>query len=192
MLKWAVARRYAQREYQFYNYNGKKFLRRLNASDINTPRLSVEDGKIAKYDGQTINSLSISQVDDLATSATKNATSTQGIMLGKFDRDLNKVSYNRLAKADNYVYFEMDNWDGIYKLTNESRNEMWKINEQVIKNQFNTNKPFYFSHNPNDIEIVDVTSFYYQEIELIKQLVQQKYNKIATFNPSNQYWKLEW
>ena len=34
--------------------------------------------------------------------------------------------------------------------------------------------------------------FYEQEIELIKQLVQQKYGATAKFNPSNQYWKLEW
>ena len=63
---------------------------------------------------------------------------------------------------------------------------------EVIKNQFNANKLFYFSHNPNDINIVGVGSFYEQEIDLIKQLVQQKFGKIAKFNPSNQYWKLEW
>lgn len=178
--------------YQFYNYNGRRFLRRLNASDVNTPRLTITNGKIVKYDGQTVSSLSISQINDLAISSTKNQNSTKGIMLGKFDPDLSKVSYNRVAEADNYVYFEMDNWDGIYKLTNESKSEMWKINEKVINNQFNINKPFYFTHNPNDINIVGVGSFYEQEIELLKQLVQQKYNKTAKFNPSGQYWKLEW
>ena len=75
---------------------------------------------------------------------------------------------------------------------NESRKEMWKINEKVVRNQFNANKPIYFSHNPNDINIVGAGSFYEQEIELLKQLVQQKYGKTAKFNPSNQYWKLEW
>lgn len=88
--------------------------------------------------------------------------------------------------------FEMDNWDEIYKLVNESRDEMWQINEQFIKNQFNSNKTFYFSHNPNDINIVGVGSFYEHEIELLIQLVEVKYNKSATFVQSNQYWKLEW
>lgn len=31
-----------------------------------------------------------------------------------------------------------------------------------------------------------------KEIELLKQLVQEKYGRTANFNPLNQYWKLEW
>jgi hypothetical protein len=176
--------------YQFYNYNGNKFLKRVNTADINTPRLTVINRKVIKYDGQTISNLSIIQVNDIATNATRNANATK-VMLGKYNSDLNQVSYNRAA-GNNYTFFEMDNWDGVFKLVNESKDEMWKINEQVIKNQFNANKPIYFSHNPNDINIIGAGSFYEQEIELLKQLVQQKYGKKAQFNPSNQYWKLEW
>lgn len=113
-------------------------------------------------------------------------------MLGKYDPDLSRISYNRVAKENGYSYFEMDNWDGIYKLVNKSKEEMWKINEKVIKNQFDLNKPFYFTHNPNDINVVGAGSFYEKEIDLIKQLVQQKYGKTARFNRSNNYWKLEW
>ncbi|MFN6944820.1 MAG: hypothetical protein ACK4ND_07710 [Cytophagaceae bacterium] len=178
--------------YQFYHYNGKKFLRRINSSDLNTPRLTVINGKIIKYDGQTILNLSSNQVNDLAISSTKNSNSSKGIMLGKYDEDLSNVSYNRVAKDEGYIYFEMDNWDEVYKLVNESKDEMWKINEQVIKNQFNLNKPFYFSHNPNDINIVVAGSFYEQEIELLKQLIQQNHGEKAKFIPFNQYWKLEW
>ena len=69
-------------------------------------------------------------------------------------------------------------------------------NNKFIRNQFEANKPFYFSHNPNDIEIVVQGSFYEQEIELLRQLVKQKYNKIADFKEitinNNKYWKLEW
>lgn len=177
--------------YQFYNYNGKKFLRRIDASDINNPRLTVKEGNIVKYDGETITKLSTSQINDLAISATKNPTSSKGMMLGKYDSDLTKVSYNRSAGKE-FTYFEMDNWDGIFKLVDESRDEMWKINEYLIKIQFNANKRFYFSHNPNDINIIGVGSFYEQEIELLKHLVSQKYNKTAKFIASNQYWELAW
>jgi len=74
--------------------------------------------------------------------------STKGVMLGKYDDNLSKVSYNRVAKDGEYTYFEMDNWDEIYKLVNESDDEMWKINKQFIDNQKALNKEFYFSQEP--------------------------------------------
>ncbi len=176
--------------YQFYNYNGKKFLRRLDASDVNTPRLAVKHGKVVKYDGQTVTNLSSTQVDNLVSSATINPTAEK-VMLGKFDKDLSKVSYNRAAGKE-YVFYELDNWDDIFKLVDESRAEMWKINEKLIKDQFESGKPFYFSHNPNDIDIVGEGSFYELEIDLLKQLINNKYKKTAKFNFYDKYWKLEW
>lgn len=61
------------------------------------------------------------------------------VMLGKFKPNLSEVSYNRVA-GTNYTFFEMDNWGDIYGLVNESRNEIWKINEKFIRNQFDANK----------------------------------------------------
>lgn len=178
--------------YQFYKYNGIKFLRRTNASNVNTPRLGVKENKIVKYDGQTITNFSNKQVNDLALSSTRIPPSSKGFMLGKYDQDLSKISYNRVAESDNYTYFEMENYDEIYKLVNESRDEMWRINEKIIKDQFNSNGPFFFSHNPTDINVVGAGSFYDQEIELLKRLVLEKHGKTAKFIKSNQYWKLEW
>jgi len=176
--------------YQFYNYNGKRFLRRLDASNVDTPRLTIKNGKIQKYDGKTIVHLSENQINDLAINATKNAN-TDKVMLGKYNRNLNEVSYNRAA-GTSFTYFEMDNWDEVYKLVNESDDELWKINQRFIRNQFDLQKPFYFSHDPNNIIIVGYSSFYKREIDLLKQLVKNKFGKTAKFTPSNKYWKLEW
>ncbi len=176
--------------YKFYTRFGNKWLRRVDASNANTPRLTVKEGKIVKYDGQTIASLANAQISNLALSATKNKNAVK-TMLGKHNKDINQVSYNREAGAT-HSFFEMDNWDDIFKLVNESKSEIWKVNERFIKNQFEANNPFYFSHNPNDIKVVEKGSFYQQELLLIKELVQQKYNKTAKFNETGKYWKLEW
>jgi len=55
-----------------------------------------------------------------------------------------------------------------------------------------TNKPFYFSHNPNNPQVYKIGSSLESEINLLKQLVKQKYNKEAFFIPEGKYWKLSW
>ena len=72
-------------------------------------------------------------------------------------------------------------------MINESDLEIWKINEKFIQNQFDLGKTFYFSHDP-----IQATGFYQQEIDFLKQIINQKYNKPATFIRDNQYWKLVW
>lgn len=176
--------------YLFYTRFGNKWLRRIHASNSDTPRLTVKEGKIIKYDGQTIASLSNTQVSDLTINATKNINSNK-VMLGRFKKDINQISYNREA-GTTHTFFEMDNWDEVYKLVDESRDEIWRVNEKFIKNQFDANKPFFFSHDPNDINIVEKGSYYEKEIKLLKDLVAEKYGKTAKFIQINQYWKLEW
>ncbi len=123
-------------------------------------------------------------------SASKNANKDQ-VMLGKFNKELSQISYNRAAGND-YTFFELDNWGDVFVQTNESRDEMWKINEKFINDNFKSGKSFYFSHNPNDINVVVKGSFYDDEINLLKELVFNKYGKEAKFNLINQNWKLEW
>jgi hypothetical protein len=132
------------------------------------------------------------QIDDYVRNATKNADKDK-VMLGKYDKINKDASYNEIAKSKRYTYFDLeDEWGNMSKIVNNDLDEMWRINEKFIQNQFNVNKSFYFSHNPNDINIVKIGSFYEQEVKLLKQLVQQRYNKVAKFNKVNNYWKLEW
>ncbi len=80
----------------------------------------------------------------------------------------------------------------IFKLVDESRSEMWKINEKFIRNQCEVSKTFYFSHDPNNINIIIAGSYYDMEIEFIRNFVKEKYGKSAKFVRYDQYWKLEW
>ncbi|QCX40669.1 hypothetical protein FF125_20310 [Aureibaculum algae] len=164
--------------YQFYSRYGNKWVRRIDASNVNTPRLTVKEGKITQYSGQTISSFSSSQITDLALDATNNIASGK-IMLGKFDQG--GVSYIKEADTD-FVYFYMDNWDDIYKLVNESNEEMWKINAKFIQNQFDANKTFYFSHDPSL-----ANGAFKQEVDYILDILKAK-----EFVKEGKYWKVIW
>ena len=164
--------------YQFYKRYGKTWIRRKNTKDSNTPQLTVKEGNIIEFKGGTIESLNSSQINNLNIDATKNILKKK-VMFGKFDQD--NISYITEA-SDEFTYFHMENWEDIYKLVNESNEEIWKINEKFILEQFNAKKEFYFSHNPSE-----ATNFYGQEVEYIKQVL-----KVKGFNKVGNYWKAIW
>ena len=103
----------------------------------------------------------------------------QELMLGKFDQG--GVSYITEA-GTSYRFFYMDNWDEIYKLVNESSEEMWKVNAKFIQNQFDANKPFYFSHDPTK-----ATGAFKQEVDYIDDILKAK-----GFVKEGKYWKVIW
>ena len=125
----------------------------------------------------------------MVKSATQNPTEKKGVMLGRFDYE--DVSYVTEAKNGDYTYYSLYNYDDIFKLVNESESEMFRINEKFIKEQFENGNSFYFSHDPNNKKIIE-GKVLEQEIELLKQIVKQKYNKTAKFDPAGKYWKLQW
>jgi hypothetical protein len=164
--------------YQFYHRYGRKWIRREKANDLNSPQLTVKDGSIIEYTGETIKSLNSSQIDNLTIDATKNILKKR-VIFGKFDQD--GISYITEA-GDDFTYYHMENWEDIYKLVNESNEEMWKINERFIIEQFSAKKEFYFSHDPSE-----ATNFYRQEVDYIKQVL-----KVKDFDKVGNYWKAIW
>ena len=70
----------------------------------------------------------------------------------------------------------------------ENFEQMFRINEQFIRNQFSPGKNFYFSHDPLQPEGLS----YPKEINLIKQLVKITYGKEPSFIKEGILWKLTW
>ena len=73
-------------------------------------------------------------------------------------------------------------------MVNNNDDEIWRINQRFIQEQKNQNKDFYFSHNP---EKATGTSFH-REVELLRKLILEKYNRPAKFDKIGNYWKLSW
>ena len=172
--------------YQFYHHNGKKYIRRLNASDIETPQLTVREGKIVRYDGKTITAFTTEQIASIVKSATKNPNCNK-VMLGRYNHNLNEVSYNRAAGQE-YTFYELDNWDELKDLVDGNDTEMWRLNKKFIEEQFSRGKIFYFSHNP----INPKGDSFPKEIQLLKDLVLKKYNKATIFIKDGELWRLSW
>ena len=99
--------------------------------------------------------------------------------------DLSQVSYNRAAGKE-YVFYELESWDEIYKLVNESDAEMLRINKRFIDNQFEANNAFYFSHNP-----LEADGFFRDENIYITEVVKNKGQTISFIKEGN-YWKAIW
>lgn len=76
----------------------------------------------------------------------------------------------------------------MYSLVDENFEQIFRINEQFIRNQFSSGKSFYFSHNPLQPEGLS----YPKEINLIKQLVKFTYGKEPLFIKEKTLWKLIW
>ncbi len=128
------------------------------------PQLTVKDGVIVRYDGKTIKEFTKEQIDAIVAEATKNPHSNK-VMLGRYNRVLSEISYDREAGKE-YSYYELDNWDDLYSLVGEDFEQMFKLNEQFIEKQFSLGKQFFFSHNPNNPQGMS----YPLEIELLKKL----------------------
>lgn len=172
--------------YSFFTHNGKKFIRRIDAKNPETPQLTVKDGIIVRYDGKTIKEFTKEQIETIVFEATKNPEAKK-VMLGKYSPKLNEISYDRTA-GNEYSYYELDNWNSLYSLVDENFEQMFRINEQFIRNQFSLGKSFYFSHNPLQPE----GHSYPQEINLLKQLVKISYGKEPSFIKEGTLWKLTW
>jgi hypothetical protein len=104
-------------------------------------------------------------------------------MLGRFDPDPSKISYNRAAGND-YTYFELDNWEGLIHLVNENKDEMWRLNKQFLHEQFSQRKDFYFSHDPYSPES---TSYFSWEVEYLIDLGVKDFIQI-----NKNLWKAIW
>lgn len=80
----------------------------------------------------------------------------------------------------------MDNWDEIYKIVNESDDEMWEINKQFIDNSYNQNKPFYFTHDP-----LKADRFFKKEVDYLTDKLKRN-GKIISYMKEGNYWKAIW
>lgn len=128
----------------------------------------ITDGKLLAH-----------QVDVLAEAATKNANKRK-VMLGHYSPDPTKVSYDREA-GESFTFFHLENWNVVNNAVNESRDEIWKINKEFIKKQFDLGKEFHFSHDPNYPE---AGSFFEDEVNYLKELGFTKFVK------DGKHWKI--
>lgn len=121
---------------------------------------------------------SAKSLDDLAEVATKNAdAATHKVMLGKYLED-SPLSYDEIARAENFSYYDLDGWDELKAMVNYNDDEMWEINKKFIDNQISLNKQFYFSHNPNE-----ATGFFKREVDYLKSKLN-----IVEFPKVGEYW----
>ncbi|WP_227021022.1 fibronectin type III domain-containing protein [Arenibacter algicola] len=167
--------------YQFYTRNGNKWIRRIDASDLNTPRLTVKDGKIVSYTGATIGSFTVIQIRDYIELTTKNADANK-VMFGMWDGG-GASSYVTKA-GNNHTYFDFgEKWDEAYKLVNESDDEIWRINKEFIDQQRAANKEFWFSHDPFSPKN---EQFFAREVNYLIDL------GVTDFVKENDLWKALW
>jgi hypothetical protein len=167
--------------YQFYTRNGNKWIRRLDVTSPNTPRLTIKNGEIVRYNGTTITSFTSKQIEDYLQFATKNVDADK-VMLGMWDGG-GSASY--ITKAgDKHSYFDFgDKWDEAYKLVNESNDEVWRINKLFIDRQKLANKEFWFSHDPFSAKN---EQFFAREVNYLIELGVKDFAKV------NDLWKAIW
>lgn len=91
--------------------------------------------------------LTLAQVRELALSATQNPDSKK-VLLGRYFAHSDS-SYNVRAGKE-YTFFELKDWDEIYKQVGFNYSQMWRISKRFMKNQMKQQKDFYFSHDPNN------------------------------------------
>ncbi len=87
------------------------------------------------------------QIQKFSQAATKNPKASK-VMLGSFEEG-SAASYDVRAGKD-YTYFNLDNWNNVFKSVNGNYEEMWKINKQFLNRQWKDGKDFFFSHDPNN------------------------------------------
>lgn len=87
----------------------------------------------------------IKTYSEYAKEATHEGT-TNIVVLGKYKKDKNEISYDRVAKAEEATYFSMSNWDEVEALIGDKG--MWNINKEFLNQQWAEGKEFYLSHDP--------------------------------------------
>lgn len=87
--------------------------------------MTVKEGVIVRYDGQTIKEFTKEQIEAIVSEATRNPQSNK-VMLGRYNLVLSEISYDREAGKE-YTYYELDNWDDLYSLVGEDFEQMFKF-----------------------------------------------------------------
>ena len=83
------------------------------------------------------------------------------VVLGKYNSD-GSVSYDAVAKNRGSTYFNLDDWNEVQNVV--GKDNMWKINEQFLEQQFKQGKSFVLTHNP-----LEATGYYAKEIEWLRK-----------------------
>ncbi len=148
--------------------------------------MTVKEGVIVRYDGQTIKEFTKEQIEAIVFEATKNPEAKK-VMLGCYDADIRNVSYNRAAGTE-YTFYQLDNWGDILSLVNDSGDEMWKINKEFLYQQLMQHKSIYFSHDPTN----PIGESFPREVQFIKEIIATLFNKQAQFQKEGTLWKLTW
>ncbi len=95
-----------------------------------------------------------------ATLATKNSNSME-VVLGKYNVDLNAVSYDRVAQARGATFFHLENWDDVSRKIGAEK--MWNINEAFLSQQVSLGKSFVLTHDPKA-----ATGYFLDEIKFLR------------------------
>ena len=109
----------APKGYTFYTKNGKKWIRQIDASDLNTARLTVKNGKIIKYADEITHPI-FKTADELAVTFDK---------LGEVSQEVRQQAFD---------LFKEKNWGKLEKLFDVNNiNGKWPPNRGFI--DFTTN-----------------------------------------------------
>lgn len=122
-----------------------------NTTLSNTEKLALEEQhkawKVMGVAEEIANTskLTLKQIEEYAKLATKNSDKRK-VMLGKYVPN-NNTSYEIMAGKE-YTFYQLDNWDEVYRNVGNDYEEMWKLNQKFLDDQISSGKEFYFSHDP--------------------------------------------
>ncbi len=122
------------------------------------------------------------EIDELTQVATKNPESKK-VIFGKYIFN-SSLSYDEIAKNNNYTFFNLDDWDEIYLSVGRNEEEMWKINKKFIDEQKAVNKEFLFSHNPWE---ASGETYFQREVEYLIELGAKDFDQIE-----ENLWRVVW
>ena len=127
------------------------------------------------------------EIDMYVAKSTKNKDKGR-VLLGKYIEN-SPTSYEKRAELENYTFFQLDDWNEVYKIA-KSDDEMWKINKEFIRKQRELNKEFFLSHNPFDSKYK--RGFYEKEVNYLTTPINQGGlgGRITQINQN--LWKVVW
>ena len=127
------------------------------------------------------------EIDMYVAKSTKNKDKDR-VLLGKYIEN-SPTSYEKRAELENYTFFQLDDWNEVYKIA-KSDDEMWKINKEFIRKQRELNKEFFLSHNPFDSKYK--RGFYEKEVNYLTTPINQGGlgGRITQINQN--LWKVVW
>jgi RHS repeat-associated protein len=143
----------------------KKGLKKIGFSDaeVNTA-LSKKPDTDKNTHAKVIKKFSQQEIDELAFKSIKGRKGADSVMLGKYIKG-SATSYEKVAKAYDSQYFQLDNFDELKHVYKMSDDEIFRINERFLEIQTSSGRDILLSHNP--LEYLGGEGFYSRELNFL-------------------------